>query len=64
MRQFEPVQQVAARFEIAGPRRVRAGLDVRGDGSTEAYTGRFRRQIVEQRPDESPYDALRRVLAP
>jgi hypothetical protein len=62
-RKFEPVAQVAVRAELAGPGRLRAGVDLRGDGSTEAFTGRLRRRVVEQRRDESPYDALRRVLA-
>jgi hypothetical protein len=61
-RDFEPVEQVAARGEVAGPRGLRAGIDVRGDGSAEAFTGRLRRRLVEQQGDESPYDALRRVL--
>jgi hypothetical protein len=59
---YEPVQQVAARLELAGPGRLRAGVDVRGDGSAEAYTGRLRRRLVEQRAKESAYDALRRVV--
>lgn len=63
MRRIEPVQQVVGRLELRGPRRLRAGIDVRGDGSTEAYTGRVRRTVVEQRAGESPYDALRRALA-
>lgn len=62
MRRIEPVQQVVGRLEISGPHRLRAGLDVRGDGSTEAWTGRMRRAVIEQRGAESAVDALRRSL--
>jgi hypothetical protein len=62
-RKFDPVQQVVGRVELAGPRRLRAGIDVRGDGSVESYTGRLRRQLIRQRADESAYQALRRALA-
>ena len=57
---WEPAQQVAARLELA---RV-GGVDIRGDGSAVAFTGRLRRRPVSERDVESPYDALRRVAAP
>ncbi len=62
-RTFTPQQQVAGRVELRGPG-VAAGVDVRGDGTAEAWTGRVRRRVVAQQERESPYDALRRVLTP
>ncbi len=61
-REFSPQQQVAGRVELAG-RGLRAGIDVRGDGAAEAWTGRVRRRVIAQEERESPYEALRRVVA-
>ena len=61
-KKFDPVQQVFGRVEVTGPKRLRAGVDVRGDGSVESYTGSVRRQLIDQRDGESAYDALRRRL--
>jgi hypothetical protein len=67
-REYEPSELVTARLELAGPERllpsVRAGIDVHGDGSTEAYRGRVRRSDIEQRKGETAYQSLRRALAP
>jgi hypothetical protein len=62
MRKIEPARLVVGRIELSGPGRLRAGVDVRGDGSSKAFTGRVRRQVVEQRRGESAYQALRRVV--
>lgn len=60
-RDIDPVKQVVARAEVAG-KGVRGGIDVRGDGSAEAFTGRLRRSLVPQLDGESASAALRRAL--
>ena len=60
-RRYEPGDLVALRIELKGPG-VRGGLDVHGDGSAVAWTGRISRKPIEQRNGESPLAALRRTL--
>jgi hypothetical protein len=66
VREIAPVAQVAVRAQLAGPQRllakVHAGVDLRGDGSAEAWTGRVSKRVVELRAGESAVDGLRRVL--
>jgi hypothetical protein len=67
LKQFAPAEQVTARLELAGPERlmpsVRAGVDVRGDGSTEAFRGAIRRARLDQPAGEDAFGVLRRSLA-
>jgi hypothetical protein len=61
-RRFTPEQLVASRVELKGPGGVRAGVDVRGDGSSVAWRGRVSKRVVEPEAGESPLAALRREL--
>ncbi|HEY2767947.1 MAG TPA: hypothetical protein VGI76_06790 [Solirubrobacteraceae bacterium] len=67
-RRYDPARQVAVRAELTGPggplSRSHGGVDLRGDGSAEAYTGRIKRRLVDLLPGETPYAALRRALDP
>jgi hypothetical protein len=66
IRRFDPVQQVVARLELAGPQRfspsVQAGLDVRRAGSPEPFQGRSRRRVITPRRGEDSYAALGRAV--
>jgi hypothetical protein len=61
-REYEPAQQVAVRGELRGPGRLRAGIDVHGDGSARAYTGVVRRRPLPPDDREDAWSALRREV--
>jgi hypothetical protein len=61
VRRYEAGDQVAARVELKGPG-VYAGVDVRGDGGVQAWTGRVFRRPLELEDDETPFEALRRLV--
>ncbi len=61
VRRYEAGDQVAARVELSG-RGVFVGVDVRGDGGVQAWTGRIRRRPLELEDGETPFEALRRVV--
>ena len=60
-RRYEPGDLVALRIELKGDG-VRAGLDVHGDGTSVAWTGRLSRTVIEPEHGESPLAALRRTV--
>ena len=66
LKRYSPADQVVARAELAGPQRRlasrHAGIDVRGDGSSEPYVGRVRRKPLEAPNGEDVFSALRRAL--
>ena len=63
IRRLDPSRIVVARLELSGPRGLRGGVDLRGDVSSEAFSGRIRRRVLDQRDGESAFDALRRAVS-
>jgi hypothetical protein len=63
IREIPADRQVVARGEISGPKRIRIGVDVRGDGSTAAFTGRIRRTPITPADGEDAFQALRRLFS-
>lgn len=61
-----PEEQVAVRGQVAGPGRLLAsvvgGVDLRGDGSAQAWTGRVSRKPVLTGDLAGAVAALRRTL--
>ncbi len=66
LRRYGPEEQVTARLELAGPERrlatLHAGVDIRGNGASEAYTGRVRRRLIEPAGSEDVIAALARAV--
>jgi hypothetical protein len=68
LKRYTPAEQVVARAELSGPERRlasrHAGIDVRGDGSSEPYVGRVRRKPLETAAGEDAFSAIRKALKP
>jgi len=65
LREFSPADQVHARLQISGgrwPRRVVAGVDVRGDGTFVPFRGGVRREELDPTDYDTPFDAVRESL--
>jgi hypothetical protein len=58
-REIAPADQVAARLELRGPKRRMGGVDLRGDGSLAAWTGRIAKRTLD---GDDALAALREVL--
>lgn len=65
-RYYRPEDQVVMRAQLRGPQRfipkVRCGIDVRGDGSPEPWTGGSSRRDVDVRKGETAWQALKRTV--
>jgi hypothetical protein len=62
VREIPPGEQVAARLELRGPKRARGGVDLRGDGTSAAWTGLISKRALEPSGGEDALSALARAL--
>ena len=66
LRDYEAIEIVHSRLEVGIPegrfKKRRGGIDVRRDGSTEAWLGRGSKELIEPRPGEGLVAALRREI--
>jgi hypothetical protein len=65
LRDFAPGDQVRARLQLSRgrwPRRVVAGVDVRGDGTFRPFRGATRREELDPTDLPTPFDAVRESL--
>jgi hypothetical protein len=58
-KRYEPEDRVTARIELKAPN-ARAGVDVRGDGTVVAWTGRVFRKPLD---GDDPFAALRQSVS-
>jgi len=64
---FDTLDDALEELEVAGPGRFlpakRGGVDVRGDGSVQAYVGGVRRRPLKAKGRTTPFEALRQALS-
>jgi hypothetical protein len=66
IRDYGPGKRVHARLELARGRlfgRRQAGMDLMGDGTLVPFVGVIRKEPIEARGSESPFEAVREALA-
>jgi hypothetical protein len=66
IRDYGPGQRVHARLELSSGglfRRRAAGMDLMGDGTLVPFVGVVRKEPLDLRNGESPFDAVRVALA-
>lgn len=66
-RDFEPGDRIHARLELSVGgilRTTTAGIDLMGDGRLVPYRGAVRRRELDAEQAGSPFEAVRRALAP